>query len=401
MNSKKLIYLDNHATTPMDPLVLKAMEPYFLNEFGNAASKDHAYGQVAHQAVENARAEIARCIGAEPDEIVFTSGATESDNLALKGLAQMYAEKGKHIIASVIEHHAVLDSLKSLEKEGFEITLLPVDQFGQISIDLLKKTIRPETILISIMTANNEIGTVQPIAQIGEVARANGAFFHTDAAQAAGKIPLDVNEMKIDLMSLSAHKFYGPKGMGALYVRSHSPRVRLQAQMEGGGHESGWRSGSLNVPGIVGMAKALSLCTEKMNQESEQVRLLRDQLQDAIQNELDEVYLNGHPKERLPGCLNLSFGYIESEALIKSLGQQLAVSSGAACSSANFEPSYVLPAIGVGPDLAHCAIRFGLGRFTTESDIQSAIEIVVSTVKHLRAESPLYDMALKGGAGAL
>lgn len=401
MSAKKLIYMDYHSTTPMDPRVLEAMTPYFLEHFGNPASQDHLFGKNAYQAVEEARAQIASCLGAETEEIVFTSGATESNNLALKGVADVYAGKGKHLIASVIEHHAILDPLKSLERKGFEVTYLPVDQYGQVSSKQVAEAIRPDTILISIMTANNEIGTLNPIAEIGALAREKGIFFHTDAAQAVGKVPLNVHEMNVDLMSLSAHKFYGPKGVGALYVRRHSPRVRLQPQIEGGGHESSWRSGTLNVPGIIGMAKALTLCSSEMSQERQSVEKLRDQLHQEIMYKLDEVYLNGHPKDRLPGNLNLSFGYVESEPLMKALSSSVAVSMGSACSSATLEPSYVLPAIGVGPDLAHSSIRFGLGRFNTEKEVQHVAQEVVKVVKKLRKDSPLYSMSLKGGAGAL
>ncbi len=392
MSQKKPIYMDAHATTPMDPKVFAAMQPYFFEEFGNAGSLDHPFGQRAYHAVEAARAQISAAIGAQPEEIFFTSGTTESNNLALKGGAQMYAEKGKHIVTTVIEHHSVLDPLKSLERQGFAVTYLPVNSFGEVSVEAVAGALTAETILISVMAANNEIGTLNPIAEIGKLAKEKGIFFHTDAAQAIGKIPIDVKTMGLDLMSFSAHKMYGPKGVGALYVRQQSPRVRLAPQIEGGGQEKGIRSGTLNVPGIVGLAQALTLCCEAMATEGEKIGQLRDRLHQGILARLDEVHLNGHPQKRLPGNLNLSFGYIEAEPLIKELSEWVAVSTGSACSSATLEPSYVLPAIGVSAALAHAAIRFGLGRFNTQEEVDCVIQKVVEVVQKLRKFSPLYSI---------
>jgi cysteine desulfurase len=389
------IYLDNHATTPMDPEVLKAMLPYFTDVFGNAASRNHEYGWTAEAAVERGRQAIAKLIGASEKEIIFTSGATESDNLALVGVAEMYKEKGRHIITTPIEHKAILDSCHFLETKGFEVTYLPVDQYGRVSADEVRKAIRPDTILVSIMFANNEVGTINPIAEISKVCRERGVIFHTDAVQAVGKIPVDVEKMGIDLLSLSAHKMYGPKGVGALYVRRKNPRVRLAPMVHGGGHERGMRSGTLNVPGIVGFGKASELALARMESDTAHVRRLRDKLWDGIRSQLDEVYLNGHPTERLVGNLNVSFAYVEGESLMMGM-KELAVSSGSACTSASLEPSYVLKSLGVGEDLAHTSIRFGLGRFTTEEEIDFAIKKVVSTVRKLRDLSPLYEMAKDG-----
>lgn len=389
------IYLDNHATTPVDPEVLRAMLPYFTEEFGNAASRNHQFGWRAEEAVERARQQIARLINADPKEIVFTSGATESDNGAIKGVAEMYREKGNHIITVVTEHKAVLDTCKRLEKSGYEVTYLPVQKDGKVSPEAVKEAVTDKTILITIMVANNEIGTIHPIAEIGRIAREKGILFHSDATQAVGKIPVDVQAMNIDLASLSAHKMYGPKGVGALYVRRKAPRVRLAPIIDGGGHERGMRSGTLNVPGIVGFGKACELCGQKMPEEASRLRALRDRLKEGIMGALDDVYLNGHPTDRLPGNLNLSFAYVEGESLLMGL-KDIALSSGSACTSATLEPSYVLKALGVGEDLAHSSIRFGLGRFNTEEEVEYVITEVVKNVNRLREMSPLYEMAKEG-----
>jgi len=389
------IYLDFHATTPVDPRVLEAMLPYFNDKFGNAASRNHSFGWTAEEAVENARGQIARLVNASPKEIIFTSGATESNNLAIKGVAEMYREKGNHIITQVIEHKAVLDTCKRLEKYGFEVTYLPVEKDGRINLDDLRRAITPKTILISIMYANNEIGVVQPIAEIGKIAKEKGILFHSDGVQAAGKIPVDVQKDNIDLLSLTAHKFYGPKGCGALYVRRKNPRVQLSAIIDGGGHERGMRSGTLNVPGIVGFGKASELCQNEMAAESERLRRLRDRLKDGIFAKLDEVYVNGSLTQRLPHNLNVSFAFVEGESLLMGIND-IAVSSGSACTSATLEPSYVLKALGVGEDLAHTSIRFGLGRFNTEEEVDYVTSRVVETVNRLRELSPLYEMAKEG-----
>ncbi len=395
MAIKLPIYMDNHATTPVDPRVVEAMLPYFNDKFGNAASRNHSFGWTAEEAVENARGQIARLVNASPKEIIFTSGATESNNLAIKGVAEMYREKGNHIITQVIEHKAVLDTCKRLEKYGFEVTYLPVEKDGRINLDDLRRAITPKTILISIMYANNEIGVVQPIAEIGKIAKEKGILFHSDGVQAAGKIPVDVQKDNIDLLSLTAHKFYGPKGCGALYVRRKNPRVQLSAIIDGGGHERGMRSGTLNVPGIVGFGKASELCQNEMAAESERLRRLRDRLKDGIFAKLDEVYVNGSLTQRLPHNLNVSFAFVEGESLLMGIND-IAVSSGSACTSATLEPSYVLKALGVGEDLAHTSIRFGLGRFNTEEEVDYVTSRVVETVNRLRELSPLYEMAKEG-----
>ncbi len=389
------IYLDNAATTPVDPRVLEAMLPYFTEHFGNAASRNHPYGWEAEQAVEKAREQIARVIGAEAKEIVFTSGATESDNIATKGVAWMYRDKGNHLITQATEHKAVLDSCKYLEQQGFRVTYLPVGRTGRIDLDQLRDAITPETVVVSIMAANNEIGTIQPIAEIGAICREKGVLFHTDACQAFGKIPLDVQSMNIDLLSCSAHKIYGPKGIGALYVRRKNPRVRAEPVVHGGGHERGMRSGTLNVPGIVGFGRAAEICREEMTAESRRVGELRDRLWAALSERLDHVYRNGDPQHGLPNILNASFAFVEGESLMMSM-KELAVSSGSACTSASLEPSYVLRATGIGDDLAHCSIRFSLGRFNTRDEIDQAIERVTAAVKKLREMSPLYEMAQEG-----
>jgi len=392
---KKPIYLDNHATTPVDPRVLEAMLPYFTEKFGNAASRNHSYGWEAEQAVERAREQIAELIGASPKEIVFTSGATESDNLAIKGVAEMYAERGDHIITVTTEHKAVLDACKHLQKQGRRVTYLPVNRDGLIDLDELRRAITERTILISVMWANNEIGVLQPIREIGRIARERGVLFHTDATQAVGKVPVNVEQDNVDLMSLSAHKMYGPKGVGALYVRRKNPRVQLAPQMDGGGHERGMRSGTLNVPGIVGFGEACAICRREMAEEGLRLAALRDRLKDRLLAELDEVYVNGSLEHRLPNNLNMSFAYVEGESLMMAM-KDVAVSSGSACTSATLEPSYVLKALGVGDDLAHTSIRFGLGRFNTAEEIDYVAGQVIEAVRRLRELSPLYEMAKEG-----
>ena len=389
------IYMDNHATTRMDPRVLQAMIPYFTDIFGNAASRNHSFGWQAEEAVEKARKQIATLIGADPKEIVFTSGSTESNNLAIKGVAQMYAEKGNHIITAATEHKAILDTCKRLEKDGFKVTYLPLQTNGLIDLDQLRAAITDKTILISIMYANNEIGVVQPIAEIGKIAKEKGVLFHTDAVQAVGKIPVNVIKDGVDLLSLTGHKFYGPKGVGALYVRRRNPRVRLAEQMQGGGHERGMRSGTLNVPGIVGLGEACELCHNEMAEEAKRLGFLRDKLKSKIFAELDEVYINGTMESRLPHNLNVSFAYVEGESLLMGIND-VAVSSGSACTSATLEPSYVLKALGAGDDLAHSSIRFGLGRFTTEEEVDYVSDKIVDIVKKLRELSPLYEMFKEG-----
>jgi cysteine desulfurase len=389
------IYMDYHATTPVDPRVLEAMMPYFNEKFGNAASRNHPFGWEAEEAVEIARKQVADLVGANPKEIIFTSGATESNNLAIKGVAEMYREKGNHVITCVTEHKAVIDTCKKLEKQGLRVTYLPVQKDGRISLDELKSAITDKTILISIMTANNEIGVIQPIAEIGAIAKEKGVLFHTDAVQAVGKVPFNVNDLKVDLASISAHKMYGPKGVGALYVRRKNPRVQLSAIIDGGGHERGMRSGTLNVPGIVGLGKACAIATEEMAKESCKLAGLRNRLRDNIMGRLDEVYINGSMEHRLPGNLNISFAYVEGESLLMGIND-VAVSSGSACTSATLEPSYVLKALGTGDDLAHSSIRFGIGRFNTEAEVDYVADRVIETVERLRELSPLYEMAKEG-----
>ena len=389
------IYMDYHATTPMDPRVFAAMKPYFLETFGNAASRNHSFGWEAEEAVEKSRKQIAGLIGATAKEIVCTSGATESNNLALKGVAEMYAEKGNHIITAATEHKAILDTCKRLEKHGVRVTYLPVQQNGLVDLDQLQAAITDKTILISLMYANNEIGVLQPIAEIGKLAKARGVLLHTDATQAVGKVPVNVITDNIDLMSLSGHKMYGPKGVGALYVRRKSPRVQITAQMDGGGHERGMRSGTLNVPGIVGLGEACALCLAEMPAESKRMAFLRDKLRDKLQSELDETYINGTMSHRLPNNLNISFAYVEGESLLMGIND-IAVSSGSACTSATLEPSYVLKALGAGDDLAHSSIRFGLGRFNTEAEVDYVAAKVIDVVRKLRELSPLYEMAKEG-----
>jgi len=396
MGVKLPIYFDNHATTQVDPRVIDAMLPYFNEKFGNAASRNHAFGWAAEEGVEEARAQVAQLINATPKEIVITSGATESDNLAIKGIAGMYREKGNHIITQVTEHKAVLDTCKRLEKEGYEVTYLPVEKDGRINLDDLRRAITPKTILISIMYANNEIGVVQPVAEIGKIAKEKGIFFHSDGVQAIGKIPVDVQKDGIDLLSISAHKLYGPKGVGALYVRRKNPRVQLTAIIDGGGHERGMRSGTLNVPGIVGLGKACDLCRQEMVEESARLSGLRDRLKNAIMGKLDETYINGSMEHRLPHNINISFAYVEGESLLMGIND-VAVSSGSACTSATLEPSYVLKALGGRQDLEHNSIRFGLGRFNTVEEVDYVTNRVVETVERLRELSPLYEMAKEEG----
>ena len=391
------IYMDNQATTPVDPRVIEAMVPFLGEIYGNAASRNHAFGWAAEEAVDRGRSQIADLVGARPKEIIFTSGATESDNLAIKGVAEFYADKGNHIITAVTEHKAVLDTCQALERANLaEVTYLPVDQYGRVDVDDVKNAIRDETILISLMYANNEIGTLHPIREIGKLAKERGVLFHCDATQGVGKIPVNVDEDGIDLMSMSAHKMYGPKGCGALYVRSRGPRVRLRAQMHGGGHERGMRSGTLNVAGIVGFGKACELCGQELEAEAGRLMSLRHRLYNGLTENLEEVYLNGHPTERIPGNLNLSFSYVEGESFLMGLNREIALSSGSACTSATLEPSYVLKALGVGEELAHTSIRFGLGRFNTEEDVDYVVRRVSEVVIRLREMSPLYEMAKEG-----
>ena len=391
------IYMDNQATTPVDPRVIEAMVPFLGEIYGNAASRNHAFGWAAEEAVDRGRSQIADLVGARPKEIIFTSGATESDNLAIKGVAEFYADKGNHIITAVTEHKAVLDTCQALERADVaEVTYLPVDQYGRVDVDDVKKAIRDETILISLMYANNEIGTLHPIREIGKLAKERGILFHCDATQGVGKIPVNVDEDSIDLMSMSAHKMYGPKGCGALYVRSRRPRVRLRAQMHGGGHERGMRSGTLNVAGIVGFGKACELCGQELETEAGRLIALRQKLYNGLTENLEDVYLNGHPTERIPGNLNLSFSYVEGESFLMGLNREIALSSGSACTSATLEPSYVLKALGVGEELAHTSIRFGLGRFNTEEDVDYVVKRVSEVVTRLREMSPLYEMAKEG-----
>jgi len=391
------IYMDNQATTPVDPRVIEAMVPFLGEIYGNAASRNHAFGWAAEEAVDRGRSQIADLVGARPKEIIFTSGATESDNLAIKGVAEFYADKGNHIITAVTEHKAVLDTCQALERANIaEVTYLPVDQYGRVDVDDVKKAIRDETILVSLMYANNEIGTLHPIREIGKLAKERGILFHCDATQGVGKIPVNADEDGIDLMSMSAHKMYGPKGCGALYVRSRRPRVRLRAQMHGGGHERGMRSGTLNVAGIVGFGKACELCGQELEAEAGRLIALRQKLYNGLTENLEEVYLNGHPTERIPGNLNLSFSYVEGESFLMGLNREIALSSGSACTSATLEPSYVLKALGVGEELAHTSIRFGLGRFNTEEDVDYVVKRVSEVVIRLREMSPLYEMAKAG-----
>ena len=388
------IYLDNNATTPLDPRVLEAMLPYFTSKFGNAASRNHAFGWVAEEGVDYAREQVAKLIGCTEKEIIFTSGATEADNLAIKGVYEMYAEKGNHIITATTEHKAVLDTCKHLEKQGAKVTYLNVKEDSLIDLAELEAAMTPETILVTIMYGNNEIGVIQPIKEIAAIAHQHGALFFTDATQAVGKIPVNVIEDGIDLMAFSAHKMYGPKGVGALYVRRKNPRVKVTSQMDGGGHERGMRSGTLNVPGIVGLGKACELCRLEMDEEAKRLSALRDKLEGALTT-MEESYVNGNTQHRLPHVANISFKYVEGEGLMMAM-KDLAVSSGSACTSASLEPSYVLKSLGLSDDLAHSSIRFGLGRFTTEAEVDYAIENTKKAVNHLRNLSPLWEMFKEG-----
>jgi cysteine desulfurase len=393
------IYMDNHATTPLDPRVLEAMMPYLTGIFGNAASRNHSFGWEAEAAVERAREQVAKIIGATAKEIIFTSGATESNNLALKGIAEMYRERGNHIITQVTEHKAVLDTCKKLEKQGFRVTYLPVQADGLIDLEDLKRAIVTEgpdkTILVSIMYANNEIGVIQPIKEIGALCHEKGILFHTDGVQAVGKIPVNVLTDNIDVMSLSGHKIYGPKGVGALYVRRRNPRVQIAEQQNGGGHERGMRSGTLNVPGIVGLGAACEICQQEMEAEAQRELALRDYLRQKLENALDYVHLNGNMEHHLPGNLNMSFVYVEGESLLMGIND-IAVSSGSACTSATLEPSYVLKALGLGDDVAHSSIRFGLGRFNTKAEVDYVSDKIIDVVQKLRELSPLYEMVKEG-----
>jgi cysteine desulfurase len=396
MAIKLPIFMDNHSTTPVDPRVLEEMLPYFTTKFGNAASRNHPFGWEAEEAVEHARERIAAVIGArDSKEIVLTSGATESDNLALKGVAEFYKDKGNHIITTVTEHKAILDTCKRLEKQGFEVTYLGVDKVGRVDPDDVKKAITPKTILVSVMLANNEIGTVQPLDEIGRITRERGVLLHSDAVQGIGKVDFDVQKMNVDLASLTAHKIYGPKGIGALYVRRNKPRVRLVAQMDGGGHERGMRSGTLAVPLIVGFGKACAIMLEEGKKETATLTALRERLRARIFSQLDEVYVNGSMEHRLPGNMNISFNFVEGEGLMMAI-KDVAVSSGSACTSSSLEPSYVLRALGVGDELAHSSIRFGLGRFNTEEEVDYVADLVVEKVKRLRELSPLWEMHNEG-----
>jgi len=395
---KRPIYMDNQATTPMDPRVLEAMLPYFTEKFGNAASRTHPFGWEAEEAVERAREQIARLINAKSKEVIFTSGATESDNLAIKGVVEFYKDKGNHVITCVTEHNAVLDTCKVLERAGkATVTYLPVDRYGMVDPDAVRNAITDQTVLISIMYANNEIGTIHPIREIGTIAKEEEVLFHCDATQGVGKVPVDVERDGIDLLSMSGHKVYGPKGCGALYVRSKGPRVRLTPQIDGGGHERGMRSGTLNVPGIVGFGKACELCGQELESEAARLIALRTRLYERLTTRLEEVHLNGHPTQRLPGNLNLSFAYVEGESFLLGLNQEVALSSGSACTSATLEPSHVLKALGIGEELAHASIRFGLGRFNTEEEVDYVIERVVEVTRRLRDLSPLYEMSKEQG----
>lgn len=389
------IYMDNHATTAMDPRVLEAMLPYMTKIFGNAASRNHQFGWEAEQGVELAREQIAKLIGASPKEIIFTSGATEGNNLAIKGVAEMYREKGNHIITQVTEHKAVLDTCKHLEKRGYKVTYLPVEADGLVSVEKLAAAMTPETILVTIMYANNEIGTINPIAEIGKLCHEKGVLFHTDGVQVVGKIPVNVQTDNIDLLSLSGHKIYGPKGVGALYVRRRNPRVQLVSQIDGGGHERGMRSGTLNVPGIVGLGKACEIAGEEMESEMKRLAGLRDYMKAKFEAALDYVHVNGNMEHHLPGNLNMSFIYVEGESLLMGIND-IAVSSGSACTSATLEPSYVLKALGLGDDVAHSSIRFGLGRFNTKEEVDYVTDKLIDTVLKLRELSPLYEMVKEG-----
>ena len=393
----KAVYMDNHATTPVDPRVLEAMLPYFSEVFGNAASKSHPFGWEAEGGVDVARDQIAKLIGArDPKEIVFTSGGTEAINLALKGVVEMYREKGNHIVTTTIEQRATLDVCKRLERQGVEVTYVPVGRDGLVDVAAVRAALTDKTILISIMFANNEIGTIQPVAELGKLAKEKGIIFHTDATQAVGKIPVDVEAMGIDLLSATAHMLYGPKGVGALYVRRKNPRVRIAPMVDGGGHERGMRSGTVPVPLVVGFGKAAEICREEMAAESKRLAALRDRLQEQIVSKVDEAYVNGHPTLRLPHNLNISFAYVEGESVLMGLNKEAALASGSACTSATLEPSYVISALGVDSELAHSSIRFGLHRFSTEEEVDFVARKTVEVIHRLREMSPLYELAKEG-----
>jgi cysteine desulfurase len=397
MAVKLPIFMDSHSTTPMDPRVLEVMIPYFTEKFGHPGSRNHPFGWEAEAGMERAREQLAKLIGArDPKEVVFTSGGTESDNLALKGVAEMYREKGDHIVTTVIEHRAILDPCRRLEKQGVRVTYVPVGSDGIVDVDQIRRAVTDKTILISVMFANNEIGVIQPVEEIGKFAKERGVLFHTDAVQAVGKIPVDVEKMGIDLLTCTAHKIYGPKGIGALYVRRKAPRVRIAAMIDGGGHERGTRSGTVPVPLAVGFGRAAEICREVMGEEGARLGKLRDTLQDRILSTVDETYLNGHPDKRLPHNLNLSFAYVEGESVLMGLNKEVALSSGSACTSSTLEPSYVIAALGVGADLAHSSIRFGLHRFTTEEEVDYVADRTIEVVKRLRDMSPLYELAKEG-----
>ncbi len=389
------IYLDYSATTPCDPRVVERMVPFFTDTFGNAASRSHSFGWTAEAAVEEARSQVAQLIGAHPKEVLWTSGSTEANNLAIKGVAQMYKQKGNHLITAVTEHKAVLDPMKYLETQGYEVTWLEVDDQGHVDLKQLEDAITDKTILVSLMAANNEVGTAHPLKEIGAICKAKGTLFHSDATQAPGKLPLDVEAQHVDLMSLSAHKMYGPKGVGCLYVRRKNPRVRLTSQMDGGGHERGMRSGTLNVTGIVGMGEAARICREEMDAAVPKLIALRDRLQDRIMKALPDAVINGDPEHRLPHLTNISFPYVEGESLLMGI-KEVAVSSGSACTSASLEPSYVLKSLGLGDELAHSSIRFSLGRVTTEAEVDFAADRVITEVLRLREMSPLWEMVQEG-----
>ncbi len=395
MEKKKLIYLDNNATTPCDPRVVEAMLPYFTEKFGNAASRSHEFGWVAEEAVDYAREQVAALIETDAREVIFTSGATESDNLALKGAFEMYARKGKHIITVKTEHKAVLDSCRRIEKMGGEVTYLDVDHQGMIDLEALEAAIRPDTIMVAVMWANNETGVIQPMKEIGEICARHGVLFFSDATQAVGKIPVKPKEVGVHLMAMSAHKMYGPKGVGALFVNRKAPRVKVTAQMDGGGHERGMRSGTLNVPGIVGFGQAAEIARKEMAEEAQRLSRLRDRLEQGLLK-LEETYVNGNPDSRMPHVTNISFKHVEGEGLMMTFNKEIAVSSGSACTSASLEPSYVLIAMGLGDDLAHSSIRFSLGRFTTEEEVDYAIEAVSKGVNHMRELSPIWEMYKEG-----
>jgi cysteine desulfurase len=397
MAVKLPIFMDSQSTTPMDPRVLEVMLPFFTEKFGHPGSRNHPFGWEAEAGVERGREQLAKLIGArDPKEIVFTSGGTESDNLALKGIAEMYREKGDHVVTTVIEHRAVLDACKRLEKQGLRVTYVPVGADGLVDVEVVRKALTDKTILVSVMFANNEIGTIQPIAELGKLAKEKGILFHTDATQAVGKIPVDVEKMGIDLLTCSAHKLYGPKGIGALYVRRRAPRVRVAPMIDGGGHERGTRSGTVPVPLAVGFGKAAELCGQVMTEEGARLAVLRDTLQDRILSSVDETYLNGHPDRRLPHNLNISFAYVEGESVLMGLNKEVALSSGSACTSSTLEPSYVIAALGVGADLAHSSIRYGLHRFTTGEEVDYVAARTIEVVTRLREMSPLYELAKEG-----